>query len=287
MKITDATIIPPGCEERFLQLAGAKGAMLWEAGVTLAGLSRLVPGYRIARTCEIHHFAVFTLEGGAEYRTINGSGAFSKGDLFVGPAHASYEYAVKEEYWQVIWFLIADCLPWSALDCRAPRVQRARHANELASAVEGFWAEGLRSERDSVRMARLYAEVMLACLQRELALDEPLQDKELRARFHALWHDVSLRLGENWTVARLADESGFSPTHLHRLCRRLYGCTPLGMVRELRLQRAEELLLRYEAPLDTIAEQVGYGSPYAFSRAFLKSRGQRPGAFRRGARGRG
>jgi AraC-like DNA-binding protein len=53
------------------------------------------------------------------------------------------------------------------------------------------------------------------------------------------------------------------------------------MVFRLRMQRAEELLVKYDYALKNIAEELGYGTPFAFSNAFKRHKGISPEHFRR------
>jgi AraC family transcriptional activator of mtrCDE len=46
---------------------------------------------------------------------------------------------------------------------------------------------------------------------------------------------------------------------------------------------ARQRLVQTNAAIDQIAEDVGYDSPAAFSRAFLRKYGERPGEIRRRA----
>ncbi len=57
--------------------------------------------------------------------------------------------------------------------------------------------------------------------------------------------------------------------------------TPLQYVIFLRLQRASHLLTDTSTSLSFVAESVGYQSEAAFSQAFKKQYGMRPGEFRR------
>ncbi|MFE2721914.1 helix-turn-helix domain-containing protein [Kitasatospora sp. NPDC059327] len=47
---------------------------------------------------------------------------------------------------------------------------------------------------------------------------------------------------------------------------------------------AATLLRESEAPLTTVAARTGYGSEYAFAKAFKREYGQPPGSYRRTAR---
>lgn len=96
-----------------------------------------------------------------------------------------------------------------------------------------------------------------------------------------LWERVAGLLSENWTLARLAREAGYSNEHLRRLCRRQLGRSPMHQVTYLRMRRASELLATTEHTIEAIAHEVGYQNPFVFSNAFTKWIGWRPSLYRK------
>jgi len=79
-----------------------------------------------------------------------------------------------------------------------------------------------------------------------------------------------------WTVALLASEVGVSRAALARRFTELVGDPPMTFLTEWRLSLAADLLREPGATLGSVAQQVGYGSPYALSTAFKRSRGVSP-----------
>jgi transcriptional regulator GlxA family with amidase domain len=107
---------------------------------------------------------------------------------------------------------------------------------------------------------------------------QPFQEDD---RLRILWERVAGRLGAEWTLARLAQEAGYSNEHLRRLCRRQLGRSPMHQVTYLRMRRAAELLVTSSRTIEAIAEEVGYHNPFVFSNAFTKWIGWRPSEYRR------
>ena len=87
--------------------------------------------------------------------------------------------------------------------------------------------------------------------------------------------------GEGWTVESLAREAALSRTAFAQKFHGLMGLTPMHYLTRLRMQRARQLL-RGEQSTAAIGEAVGYQSEAAFHRAFKKTYGAGPGAYRRG-----
>jgi AraC-like DNA-binding protein len=100
-------------------------------------------------------------------------------------------------------------------------------------------------------------------------------------QLRALWERVARNLADEWTLARLSREAGYSNEHLRRLCRRQLGRSPMHQVTYLRMRRAADLLATTEKTIEAIAFEIGYHNPFVFSNAFTKWIGWRPSDYRR------
>jgi AraC-like DNA-binding protein len=79
-----------------------------------------------------------------------------------------------------------------------------------------------------------------------------------------------------WTVATLARETGVSRAALARRFNDLVGEPPMTFLTGWRIALAADLLLEPGATIALVANQVGYGSPFALSTAFKRLRGISP-----------
>jgi AraC-like DNA-binding protein len=79
-----------------------------------------------------------------------------------------------------------------------------------------------------------------------------------------------------WTIAALAHEVGVSRAALARRFHALVGEPPMTFLTEWRIALAADLLLEPGATIGSVAHQVGYGSPFALSTAFKRTRGISP-----------
>ena len=86
------------------------------------------------------------------------------------------------------------------------------------------------------------------------------------------------------TVRALAEAAHTSAGHLHQLCRRHLGRSPMAHVSELRLERAMDALARSTLPVAQIAQDCGYSDQTALTRALRRRHGVTPAAYRRGRR---
>ncbi|WP_306458885.1 MULTISPECIES: AraC family transcriptional regulator [unclassified Streptomyces] len=87
-----------------------------------------------------------------------------------------------------------------------------------------------------------------------------------------------------WTVEALADRAGLSRAAFARRFTSMVGEPPMAYLTRWRMTTAARLLRESEAPLTSVAAQTGYGSEYAFAKAFKREFGQAPGGYRREAR---
>ena len=83
----------------------------------------------------------------------------------------------------------------------------------------------------------------------------------------------------NYTVDWLADDIGLSRRQLERRVQAVTGQSPADLVRNLRLQRASQLLRAHAGTVAEIAYSVGFTSPKHFSTAFSKQFGESPTAY--------
>jgi AraC family transcriptional activator of mtrCDE len=86
--------------------------------------------------------------------------------------------------------------------------------------------------------------------------------------------------GKHWSLDSLAQASHQSRTVLANRFKELVGMTPMRYLAEWRMRLATRLLHAGESTAN-IAEQVGYASDAAFSKAYKQITGDTPGAVRR------
>jgi AraC-like DNA-binding protein len=84
-----------------------------------------------------------------------------------------------------------------------------------------------------------------------------------------------------WTLEELARTAGTSRSVLAERFQQLVGSSPMQYLTQWRMLLASNLLCRSNAPLASIAQDVGYQTDTAFSRAFRREYGSPPAAWRR------
>ncbi|MFN0161983.1 MAG: AraC family transcriptional regulator [Burkholderiales bacterium] len=92
------------------------------------------------------------------------------------------------------------------------------------------------------------------------------------------------RPAEAWTVESLGREVGLARSALHERFVELIGMAPMQYLINWRMQLGANLLRDGDATVATIAQETGYDSEAAFSRAFKRLTGKPPAAWRRAQR---
>lgn len=92
---------------------------------------------------------------------------------------------------------------------------------------------------------------------------------------------MATQLDKRWTVSELARRVGLSRPAFARRFKEATGRSPLRHLAHKRMERAAELVRTTDWGLAQIATRVGYGSEFAFNRAFKRVHRLAPGTFRK------
>lgn len=279
--ITETLIFPGGTRHCMLPLENPSCEPLRVVGLSGGGMTLAPVGYSVERHGHSAHEVLCTLSGSALLHIPDRTFNISEGEVMVLPAGSSYRYQTDRGVWDILWFHLRPLGMWPISSPAEPYVRKGVAIREMRQAVEGLLSECARNDDESERLVRSFSEQIAAYLSRELATESNARDRKLRQRVDSLREAMRARLQHGWTVSEMAEQIHMSPAHVHRLCLRYAGCTPKQMLFQLRMQRAEELLLRQGHPLKNIAEELGYGSPFAFSNAFKRHKGISPERYRR------
>jgi AraC-like DNA-binding protein len=162
-------------------------------------------------------------------------------------------------------------------DCRHP---------QLTSAVEL-----LRTELDGPRIGSsgivpalidsLLLYILRAwmdeCPTRTVGWATALKDPAIAPALAAMHADPA----NSWTVESLAARAGLSRAAFAKKFHTMVGEPPLTYLTHWRMTTAARLLRESDAPLASVAARTGYGSEFAFAKAFKREYGQAPGGYRR------
>jgi transcriptional regulator GlxA family with amidase domain len=103
------------------------------------------------------------------------------------------------------------------------------------------------------------------------------RDEQVQKAIELMHADLAAR----WTVTSLARRVGLSRPAFARRFVASTGLSPRRYLTRCRMQRAALLLRDTDASLAVVGARIGYGSEFAFNRAFKRAHLKSPGVFRR------
>jgi len=158
--------------------------------------------------------------------------------------------------------------------------------DQWESPLVGLLCEEMAKDRagQAAVLDRLLDSLLVAVLQTWLARPQAAASPAVRSQGDPVVERV-LRLmhadpAHPWTLERLARRAGTSRAALARRFHEVVGQPPMAFLTEWRLALAADLLCEPGASVGSVAEQVGYSTPYALSTAFKRVRGISPRAHR-------
>jgi len=154
----------------------------------------------------------------------------------------------------------------------------------LRMGVDDYIVKPFNMEELRVRVYNLlnnYYERKIFNLQPAEPEDIPAENKEAEELRKKITSYVLARLkNTNVSVYELAYDLAMSERQLYRLSKSLTGCSPAQLIKEVRLQKAYELLVSGKiTKIEDVANRVGFESPGYFSRQFLERFGKRATEF--------
>lgn len=122
---------------------------------------------------------------------------------------------------------------------------------------------------------------LLLALLDSFAPAAPAAVADVDGRLAIAWRQAGQNLHRMRTLSDVAALLGVSESTLRAMHRRAWHTSAGEHLRELRLTRAEELIVSTDKTLVEIAEAVGYRHAATLSAAFRDRRGKTPGEYRR------
>ncbi|MEV7976699.1 AraC family transcriptional regulator [Streptomyces sp. NPDC086519] len=162
------------------------------------------------------------------------------------------------------------------------------HRPELRSAIELLNSEVIEPREGADVIVRALLDMLLLYILRTwhdkqashhktTGWAAALRDPATASALQAIHADPA----RQWTVEELAAHAGLSRPALARRFTALLGQPPSSYLTWWRMTIAARLLRESEAPLATVANNVGYTSEFAFANAFKRAHGTAPGRYRR------
>lgn len=241
-------------------------------GIAMAGIAHLKPPYLVERVDPPIHTVLFTSKGTGLLTTEQGVFTIGPETMTVIPAHVPARFEIQGEFWDMCWLLLPATLQWNQwmpdmAEIRA--TSQALNVFHLSHVIDQERALGAAFRESSFEKLSHYIEM-------NLKAKLPEHEDRLATAFA----QVEQSLHKPWTVADVAALTFYSEPHLYRLCKERFGKSPKQMIRDLRLERAKQLLEHTDWPLAELAGRLGFSDQFNFSNRFKKEVGISPAKYR-------
>ncbi len=274
--ISNIFIVPKECNEVYFDIEGSMRRL----GIRSAGMGEVYCPYRLAYTEPDFHLVFYSISGEGRFETEDICDELKPGHIFFSPARKWHHYWTDSRY-EMLWFHLDDNDQWSFLRDSPSFQKPAEWFRQIMSATQEYLNELTSSAIDASQAVDQFGNLIGTYLNRELRTNETFSEQQARHILDKLRRLVHQNLNYEWKVEDLAKVAHLSPIHLNRIMSKYYKTTPIGMVRELRMQFAADMLLHTNFPLKLVAERLGYNTPFSFSKAFKKYTGISPGLYRK------
>ncbi len=271
----------PRCREHFFPWTTAAAEMMRALSVAEAGITECRPGYRLERRSPRFHLLLYPTAGAGEVYNEVRSWRIEPGQLLIAPALKPFGYHPLTKTWRFMWFHLPDAEAWSFLRAAPLRIRKTLLTALLHRATEGFLEESRGRTESHRKASQQYISLIDIYIKRELGSGEADANTAAGNRLDHLCTLINADLAKDWSVQALADAAEVSCPHLHHIVRERFGVSPMKLVTRLRMERAQEWLLIFDAPQRVIGEMVGYRNEFAFLVAFKRFAGVTPKEFRK------
>ena len=167
----------------------------------------------------------------------------------------------------------------------SPIAEQFTHADKLehhwTSVMEEIAAEQVGRK---AMMAAIVKQALIVVLRRLLSSSEGqwryfalLNDPPIARAFA----DMAAKPGAIHTLSSLSHRAGLSRSVFITRFSRIFGCSPITALRQLRMRQAANLLSRNVLSIEQVARAVGYDSRSSFFRAFRAAYGINPSHYTR------
>lgn len=162
------------------------------------------------------------------------------------------------------------------------QIKKAVHAlplkNPLSKSIIRLLEVARSAEESKILAEWILKEILYHVLkdQHGWALQALYQDGATFSRFAQLIHKINSNISRPYSLADLASEMAMSQTSLYRYFKKLTSEAPLTYIKNIRLQKAREMILEKDASIKEVSKNVGYKSVSQFSREFRRYFGVPP-----------
>lgn len=122
---------------------------------------------------------------------------------------------------------------------------------------------------------------LMLLLQSLYQLSNQVKPEIVHKKIRFAVSEIQKHYSEDFSVANLIEQSGLSKAYFHKLFKQYTGTTPNGLITQMRINQAKNLLTASREKVCDIACMCGYYDHVYFSSLFKKETGLSPSKYRR------
>lgn len=237
-------------------------------------------GFTINRPSGIEHFTLLHFFGSVRLRIGDGASVCTRPEACVLFAPHTRQWFCSETPLLHDWMHLNACAADLVRRYGVP-VDTLLYPGDCAFITSGICEIELEinsSRAHRAELADAAAEMLLIRLSRACssAAEARAVNPELGALLHRFRSGLFARLGEAWTVERMAEEMHMSPSRFYALYKAQFDVSPMNDLIQARIDAAKSALTGQDISISEVAERLGYANATHFSRQFRQRTGISP-----------
>lgn len=156
-----------------------------------------------------------------------------------------------------------------------------------SSLIQEAWQAGVsEAEGFELTVRELLSRLVFLLAKHSHSTEKMPSEKALRdgERIKVMLQYIQTHYDEELSLAKIAGSAAVSANECLRCFRAMIGSTPIQYIKQLRIQKAAELLLTTDLKVSDIGARCGFQEMSYFAKTFRELKGCTPSEFRSGAR---
>ncbi|OJG92007.1 hypothetical protein RV15_GL003652 [Enterococcus silesiacus] len=208
-----------------------------------------------------------------------------KGDFFIiKPNEMTFYQADDEKPWEYYWFGFSGSMVKELLYSNGigltDYVGKVEKTDGIKTLFEQIIASNMFDDREKLaNQARFLTLLSRFKLQEKTIHSSILESRKQKYSQSFLLYIKNNYYREELSIREISHSMSLNSSYLSQVIKDEIGCSPMGYLKEFRLQKASILLETTDLPITEVALAVGYKSSQSFSRAFKDQFGCSPSNF--------
>ncbi|MCJ8009547.1 helix-turn-helix domain-containing protein [Lederbergia wuyishanensis] len=244
-------------------------------------------GYKVTRYEGTKDWLMtYTISGQGQFTVGDDVQTVEKGDLAILKPKTSHIYETLSSHWEFVWVHFLPRETWiDLLLLQEPFKGLQYYKIEQNHVNERILGCFRRMIRDNHGIHSLSKELSMNALEEILLLVNQILSHDIQtiadSRVQEVLQIFSQNLKEQHTIQSLSKQINLSPSRLSHLFREQVGNSVMSTLLAMRLKHAARLLEYTNLSITEIARDVGFSSPFYFTKQFTSFYGLNPTMFRK------